>query len=160
MSNETNLESIESNLQIKYLNNLISACSRYNINSDNIKKELHNLDGENNITINNNETQNVSITEKEVVKDNEKHVTETETIDYLYLKPWSKLTQIHKVIKIKEFVNNLGITNNIEKEKLKDGLIDQVKEKKSKNKVNYDETKGKILSISNLSFDNNKYILL
>ena len=88
-----------------------------------------------------------------------KGITETETIDYLYLKPWSKLTQIHKVIKIKEFVNNLDISNQTEKENFKDKLIDQIKEKKTKNKINYDETKGKILSISNLSFENNKYIL-
>jgi hypothetical protein len=29
-----------------------------------------------------------------------KGISETETTDYLYLKSWSKLTQIHKVIKI------------------------------------------------------------
>jgi len=65
-----------------------------------------------------------------------------------------------KIIKIKEFVNNLDINSQIEKENLKDALINYIKEKKGKNKINYDEIKGKILSISNLIFDNNKYILI
>ena len=88
-----------------------------------------------------------------------KSVTETETIEYLYLKPWSKLTQIHKVIKIKEFVSGLDISNDNDKETLKDKIMGQIKEKKAKNKINYDDMKGKILSISNLSFDNNEYVL-
>ena len=153
MEEEYDLETMQTNLNIKYLNNLINGCSKSNINCENIKEELKKLD---------NDVQNYSITEQKIkiaIDMTEKGITETETIDYLYLKPWSKLTQIHKVIKIKEFVNSLDISNQSEKENLKDKLIDQVKEKKTKNKINYDETKGKILSISNLSFENNKYIL-
>jgi hypothetical protein len=156
MDSEYNLETIQVNLNIKYLNNLINGCSKSNIECDNIKKLLNKLDNEVQ------DIQNYSITEQKIkiaYDMTEKGITETETIDYLYLKPWSKLTQIHKVIKIKEFVNNLDISNQTEKENLKDKLIDQIKEKKSKNKVNYDESKGKILSISNLSFENNKYVL-
>ena len=158
METEYNIEDMQVNLNIKYLNNLINGCSKFNINYDNIKDELNKLDKLDN------DIQNYSITDQknkittaEIV---EKNVTETETIDYLYLKIWSKLTQIHKVIKIKEFVNNLDISSQTEKEILKDKLIDQIKEKKGKNKINYDDTKGKILSISNLSFENNKYILI
>jgi len=156
MEEEYDLESMQVNLNIKYLNNLINGCSKSNINCENIKDELKKLD--NDIQ----DIQNYSITEQKIkiaVDMTEKGITETETIDYLYLKPWSKLTQIHKVIKIKEFVNGLDISGQSDKENLKDKLIDQIKEKKTKNKINYDETKGKILSVSNLSFENNKYIL-
>jgi hypothetical protein len=147
---EDYIENMQIILNIKYLNNLINGCSKLNINCENIKKKLINLDDK--------------IKENYLLSDQKNkivsEVTETETTDYLYLKSWSKLTQIHRIIKIKEFVNNLDISNQNDKEELKEKLIDQIKEKKSKNKVNYDETKGKILSVNNLSFENNKYILL
>jgi hypothetical protein len=165
MASEYDLEELQVNLKIKYLNNIIAGCSKTNLNYDNVKKELNNYEQENNnFTITEQKNKNKiemdeGLSEKKI-SDKEPSKTETETIDYLYLKPWSKLTQIHKVIKIKEFVNNLDIKNVIEKENLKDKLIDQIKEKKSKNKINYDDTKGKILSISNLSHNNDKYILI
>jgi hypothetical protein len=184
MDIDYNLENMQINLKIKYLNNLINGCSKLNIIYDNVKIELNKylqqdnqnysitdqnnkiINSDNKITDQNNKIidQNNKITDqnnKISKSDTEKggNITETETIDYLYLKPWSKLTQIHKVIKIKEFVNNLDIINQLEIEILKDNIINQIKEKKIKNKINYDETKGKILSISNLSFNNDKYIL-
>lgn len=188
MENEYNLEYIQINLKKKYLINLINACSKHNINSNSLKKELEltNIELQENYSVtekylefsslnNKKETidskkkinlsENVSLIYKDsfiknkVFDDNETNITETETIDYLYLKPWSKLTQIHKIIKIKEFVNNLDINNLLDKDKLKEKLIDQIKEKKIKNKINYDETKGRIISISNLSFENNKYLI-
>jgi len=156
MNEEYTLESLQLNLNIKYLNNIINGCSKLNINCENIKKKLSKL---------NNDAQDIqsySISEQKIkmVTDmNEKGITETETIDYLYLKPWSKLTQIHKVIKIKEFINNLNISDQIEKENITCKLIDQIKERKIKNKINYDDSKGKILFISNLLLENNKYVL-
>ena len=140
MEEEYNLENIQINLNIKYLNNLIIGCSKSNINCENIKMELKKLDNDMQ------DIQNNSITEQKIkmgTEITEKGLTETETIEYLYLKPWSKLTQIHKVIKIKEFVNGLDISNQNDKEILKDKLIIQIKEK-TKNKINYDETKGKM----------------
>lgn len=151
MDNEYNLEEMQVKLNIKYLNNLINGCSKINIKCENIKNELNKLDNEIQ------DIQNYSITEQKIKIGT--NMTETETIDYLYLKPWSKLTLIHKVIKIKEFVNNLDISCQTKKENLKDKLIDQIKKKKGKNKINYDDTKGKILSISNLSFENDNYML-
>ena len=155
MEVEYNLESMQINLNIKYLNNLIIACNKINLNSDNIKNKL--------LTLNNELSENIdNYTISEKNEETEKTITENSKMNYLYLKSWSKLNQIHKVIKIKEFINELEINNYSEKEKLKDDLIDQIKnkEKKNKIKINYDDTKGKIISISNLSFDNNKYILL
>ena len=156
MDDEYNLEIMQGNLNIKYLNNLINGCHKFNINCETIKETLNKL---NNDML---DIENYSITEQKnklVTEMTEKGITETETMDYLYLKPWTKLTQIHKVIKIKEFVNGLDISNDNEKEILKDKIIGQIKEKKAKNKINYDEMKGQILSISNLSFDKNEYVL-
>lgn len=141
------LESMQSNLKIKYLNNIINGCDKNNINCDHIKDKIN---GKQIQTQTERDNDKYSATEK---------MTETETMDYLYLKPWSKITQIHKIIKIKEFVKNLEIKNQNKSEKLKDTLIELIKDKKIKIKINYDSTKGKIISIANLSYDNNEYVL-
>ena len=145
---EYNLESIQLNLKIKYLNTLINSGSKLNIETKYVQNILNNLTKS--------ELDNYSITEKNIETDNE---IKKNTTDYLYQKPWTKLTIIHKIIKIKEFVNNLDITNNEEKEKLQDELIELIRNKKIKIKINYDEIKTKIISISHLSFENGKYLI-
>lgn len=140
---EYNLESLQLNLQISYLNNLILAASKYNIDITHVSNFLDKLT--------NKELENYTITEK---------ASETSHIDYLYLKSWSKLTIIHKIIKIKEFINNLDINGENEKEELKDKLIEIIKDKKKKIKINYDEAKGKVISIQQLTFENGKYIII
>ena len=137
------IENIKLDLQVKYLNNLIIGCKKVNINTKNIEKELKKISDV--------DVDNYSITEK--------YNLNSEKIDYLYLKPWSKLTLIHKIIKIKEFINNLNINNDEESDIIKEKLINFIKDKK-KFKINYDENKGKITSISNLTFENNKYKLI
>jgi len=79
--------------------------------------------------------------------------------EYLYLKLWTKLSAIHKIIKIKEYVNMLLIANDKDKDELKEKLIDMVKNKTitKKDTVLYDSIKGKIISIPNLQFLNGKY---
>jgi hypothetical protein len=146
---ENNLESIQLNLKIKYLNNLVNGCSKINLNSDNIKKIIAELTDQ--------ELDSFTATEK--VYETER-IIESEKIDYLYLKPWVKLTLIHKIIKIKEFVNSLDLSSENEIDELKDKLIELIKNKTIKTKVNYDQTKGKIISISHLSFENGKYIII
>jgi hypothetical protein len=146
---ENNLESIQLNLKIKYLNNLVNGCSKINLNSDNIKKVISELTDQ--------ELDSFTVTER--VYETEK-IVESEKIDYLYLKPWVKLTLIHKIIKIKEFVNNLDLLDENEIDELKDKLIALIKDKTIKIKVNYDQTKGIIISISHLSFENGKYIII
>lgn len=140
---EYNLDSLQLNLQISYLNNLILAASKHNIDITHINSFLNKL--------NNKEFENYTVTEK---------ASETSHVDYLYLKSWSKLTIIHKIIKIKEFINNLDITDDNEKEKLKDKIIEIIKDKKNKIKINYDETKGKVISIPQLTFENGKYVII
>ena len=80
---------------------------------------------------------------------------------YLYQKPWTKLTPIHKIIKIKEFVNKLLINDEEEKQILKDKLVEMVKNKSltKKESVNYDSVKSKVVSITKLKYENGKYII-
>ena len=142
---EYNFEKIKLLLNIKYYKNLINVCNKNNINSSFLENKKNSL-------LNDEQTYNVSsgelsITETELVSEN---------IDYLYTKSWNKLNQIHKVIKIKEFINNLEI-NERDKEALKDQLIEMSKDKKKKNKINYDEVKCKIINISSLIFIDGKY---
>jgi hypothetical protein len=77
----------------------------------------------------------------------------------LYKKSWSKLNIIHKTIKIKEFVNNLKINSEKNREKIKNELIDLLKKKvlTKKDKVNYDEEKGVIVSLTELEYNNGMY---
>ena len=77
----------------------------------------------------------------------------------MYKKPWVKLNPVHKILKIKEFVNNLKITSEKDRILLRDELIDLVKLKilTKKEKVNYDEVNGKIISLSDLQYKNEKY---
>jgi hypothetical protein len=138
------LENIQRQLKIKYLNNLINICNKQNIDDRYIKKYLSDMNIEDDNSIN--------ITEVSI--------TESEKPEYFYIKPWNKLTSIHKIIKIKEFVNNLIIDNEDEKIILRDKLIELIKNKNIKNKINYDIDKGKIISISQLACANNKYTII
>ena len=81
--------------------------------------------------------------------------------DYLYQKTWIKLTPIHKIIKIKEFVNMLLINDENEKQLLKDKLVNMIKNKTltKKEAVMYDSVKGKIISIVDLQYKNGKYVI-
>lgn len=144
---EYNFENIKLLLNIKYYKNLINGCNKNNIESsylENIRTELINKTQNN---IQETECENNLITETEHISEN---------IDYLYTKPWNKLNQIHKIIKIKEFINTLDI-KEMDKDELKDELIELVKDKKKKYKINYDEDKGKIINIASLTFVDGKY---
>jgi hypothetical protein len=140
-------ENIKNNLYLKYINNL-------KVNSSNLILNTSHIE---------NNTTSTILSESSDLITSEIKINNifSENIDYLFLKPWNKLNQIHKVIKIKEFINNLQSPINLkkeEKEKLKEDLLTLIKNKK-KNKILYDESKGNIISISALSFVNNKYIV-
>ena len=83
---------------------------------------------------------------------------ESSNLSIYYKKPWTKLNNIHKILKIKEFVNNLSL-NSLKKNELIILLIDLVKNKTitKKNMVEYDEEHCKILSIDNLEITKNDY---
>jgi hypothetical protein len=82
--------------------------------------------------------------------------------DYLYKKPWTKLAAIHKIIKVKEFVQKLIINKNEDREKLKDSLITLVNNKKltKKDMVKYDSVNGRIIGIPNLKYSNGRYHII
>jgi hypothetical protein len=103
-------------------------------------------------------------------KSSSKSQTESETQSHsmifadeeFYKKPWTKLNPIHKVLKLKEFINNLKDVSGKDKEELKDRAVELVKLKvlTKKEKVDYDSVNGKILSITNLEYKNGKYNLI
>ena len=145
---EFHFENIKENLYLKYLNNLKISSNKLSMDTQILNKKI--MDLSNLLS-----SENKSPT---IISDvNSETDILSENTDYLFLKPWNKLNQIHKVIKIKEFLNNLECQSK-EKDSLKEQLIDFVKTKK-KVKFTYDEVKGKIISISALSFANGKYFI-
>lgn len=140
---EYQIENIRDNLYLKYLNNLKNGTNKLTINIDNLTSKINELS----VVNTNSETKiNDVLTETDLLSEN---------IDYLFLKPWNKLNKIHKIIKIKEFVKSLDCPEK-EKENLKEELVENIKTN-NKFKITYDEKKGRIISIPNLSFSNGKY---
>ena len=150
--------SIKSNLYLLYINNLIKTCEKNNINKDILMKELEKADSSNKEQIILNKEKNKS---SNSLTNTDSPTTAKFSDDYLYQKPWNKLTAIHKIIKIKEYVNQLLIENEKDKQKIKDSLIELVKNKTltKKDSVTYDSNKFKIISIPLLKFENGKYVI-
>ena len=154
-------DSIKNNLYLLYINNLIKTCEKNNINKNILVKELEKVESSLK-----KEDLNKDIIKKNISSNNLSN-TESPTIskfssdDYLYQKPWNKLTTIHKIIKIKEYVNQLAIENEEDKQTLKDDLVNLVKDKTltKKDSLLYDSNKFKIISIPILKFENGKYII-
>jgi hypothetical protein len=143
-------KNIINNLKINYINNLIKSCEKNNINKDLLEEKLDKL--------------KLDESPKEIKIMKSLNSTDSPSggqfsDDYLYQKPWTKLTAIHKIIKIKEFVNNLQIKNEGEKQKIKDKLVELIKNKTltKKESVIYDFAKAKIISINALKFIEGKY---
>ena len=156
MDNNLNMETIGKSLEINYLTNLIKACEKNGLNKDLLEKKISLIleESETNANIIKNSNSSLSLNSSESPS------TDQYSDEYLYLKLWTKLSAIHKIIKIKEYVNMLLITNAKDKDELKEKLIELVKNKTitKKDTVLYDSTKGKIISIPNLQFLNGKYI--
>ena len=148
---------LSNKLEIKYYTSLIHYAQKNNLNFEWLNSHLDNL--------------------KKTVSDNKEKLTETQTekkvdiqinTEYhnqifsdedLYKKPWTKLNPIHKILKIKEFVNNQKINSEQERTELKDQLVLLIKSKvlTKKEKVLYDEKEGKIISLVNLQYKDGKY---
>tara|TARA_B100000925_G_C21810499_1_gene388595 strand:- start:196 stop:636 length:441 start_codon:yes stop_codon:yes gene_type:complete len=82
----------------------------------------------------------------------------SETEESYFYKPWNKMSTVHKIIKLKEYVSDLDLDNNI-KLNLISYLKDALKKKKiTKNEqVIYNISKAKIISIPKLELSNNKF---
>ena len=156
MNTNFNIDTIEKSLEINYLTNLIKACEKNGLNKDLLEYKKSKLleDSETNATNIKKSNSNLSL------NNSDSPSKEQYSDEYLYLKLWTKLSAIHKIIKIKEYVNMLLITNAKDKDELKEKLIELVKNKTitKKDTVLYDSTKGRIISIPNLQFLNGKYI--
>ena len=137
------LEQLQLDIQLNYFNNLLKQAKKNKLDASIIKKKINDLneDDLNDDTITNTETDR------------------TFSDDYVYKKSWNKLNNVHKIIKIREFVNKLLIDNEKDKNKLKKKLITLVKNKSitKKKSVNYDSVNGRIVSIPILEYKNHKY---
>jgi hypothetical protein len=141
---------IKSNLNIKYYESLL-----YNLSQSDLNYIWLNNHYESLVNINKTDTEKMIDTHTEKKTD----ISHIDSDKYLYTKSWSKLNIIHKKLKIKEFVNNLQINCDTERKQLLDKLNDLIRLKilTKKDAVNYDEINGKIISLSNLQYNNNKY---
>jgi len=90
---ETNIDftNIEKSLELLYLNNLIKACEKNNINKDQLEKKIISLSKQKQID---------KTLSKTVSNQSLNNATESPQYsdDYLYQKQWTKLTAIHKII--------------------------------------------------------------
>tara|TARA_B110000879_G_C11027102_1_gene453331 strand:- start:599 stop:1015 length:417 start_codon:yes stop_codon:yes gene_type:complete len=94
--------------------------------------------------------------DEEKILELETKISETEE-SYFY-KPWNKISTVHKIIKLKEYVRELELENS-HKLKLINFLKNALKLKKiSKNdQVLYNITNAQIISIPKLNISNNNF---
>ena len=154
-----NLEVLETKFNIKYYNNILKYCKKTNHDQSYFKNQLKKLqDFETSLT----ETEVKSETKEDTFDDPVSEIQEVEySEDYLYKKPWTKLTSVHKMIKMKEFVNKLLINDEDDKNALKKKLVMMIKTKKltKKDQVKYDSINGRVIAIPILKYKNGKYIV-
>lgn len=100
-----------------------------------------------------------SISETEIMSNKSEKKEIVYSNDYLYKKPWTRISEIHKIIKTKEFVSKLQIIDQNNRNFIESKLISLIKKKilTKKDKVIYDKINGKIISIPDLSFNKGKY---
>lgn len=142
-----NIDIILNNLELKYYTSIQTTLLKNNTENKWIENHINKLNG-------------LVTSDTDSIKKNEVIVSDQQSTDHnLFKKPWSKLNLIHKVIKIKEFVNNIKIDTEIDRDNLKDELINLVKTKvlTKKDKIIYDEENGKIISLVNLQYKDGKY---
>lgn len=114
-------------------------------------KEQNNNNSENENKIKLLEIAVASLTKPEAKKDQLIDLTQ-----YVYQKPWIRMTDFHKINRLEEFVKRLTDDEKQQKNcltKLKTCLTN--KKLTSKN-VQYDQKEGKIISINGVKVNNNK----
>ena len=142
------LKKIQKNTNKFFYNNLLKISKKKKLKLDFLENKINDLDKD--IS---------SISETELLTKNEIIKKVVYSDDYLYKKPWTRISTIHKVIKVKEFVNKLQIIDQNNKEFIESKIISLIKSKilTKKDKVIYDKINGKIISIPDLSFNKGKY---
>jgi len=152
------IEIINSKLEIKYYKNILQSLDKIDVDEPWLNNHLKNLYDE----LPSESKLSETVTEK---KEKVNSSSETENHkqifadDDLYKKSWQKLNSIHKILKVKEFINNLKMDSEKDKIKLKDELVELIKDKvlTKKENVKYDELNGKIISLPNLQYKDGKY---
>jgi len=150
------LDVLSNKLEMKYYQNLIKSSKP---SDSNYKLYLAKYQELSKIDDNNTETESIKLKEEENNSSESQGLVYSD--DYLYKKPWTKLSPVHKIIKLKEFISNLLINSQEEEERLKREITKLVNSKilTKKDKVNYDNVKGRVISIPILIYKNNKYII-
>lgn len=131
-----------------YYKNLLEITNKINVNNKWIKKKIDDF------------TEDTKDTETENIESSEnKEVVYSE--DYLYKKSWNKLSNIHKTIKLKEFVKKLPIKKEEDMKSLIKTMNKMVKKKQltKKEHVNYDSINGQVISIPNLQYKDGNYFI-
>ena len=172
MDSSFDINNIQSTLENVYYNNLIKAVEKSSLyNEADIKKKVEILESKldnkkeekiNKVSQTSSEKKPVVLIQKNISSQSLSEMSPSYNDDYLYQKPWTKLTQIHKIIKIKEFVNSkLLIEDEKEKHMLRDKLVEMVKMKEltKKESIMYDSVKGMVISIPCLEYKNGKYYI-
>ena len=150
---DNKIENIKKRIEVKYLQELIKQLSNdgsnYHLNS--LQNLIINLKND--------------IEEKKAINQisNQKKSKANNIFDnldqYMFNKPWNRLPEVHKLIKMKEYINkSLIIYDNEKKNILIKKVFAAVKQKKltRKGSVNYDQVKGRIVAIPSLKYDKNK----
>lgn len=162
-----NIEELSKLVNIKFIKNVLHHLKndeeKYDTYIVSLETIIKNIKDSNNSLIS-------SETESRQISDNKFNVDSSEknidmndySDDYLYKKPWTKLSNIHKIIKLKEFVQKLIISKDDDKDKLKESLIKLVNNKvlTKKDMVKYDSLNGRVIGIPNLKFSNGKYYIM
>jgi len=146
---DSKIENLKNKIQIKYIQAIIKQLgndgSNYHLND--LQKIM--LDLKNNTKV-----------DKKKQENNSTKTNLFNNIDqYMFNKPWNRLPEVHKLLKMKDYVNNsLIIYDNSKKEKLMKELFSNVKKKNltRKGSVNYDHVNCRIISIPSLKYDKNK----
>jgi hypothetical protein len=142
------LNKIQNNTNKFYYKNLLKISKKKKLQLDFLDEKIKDLDKD--IS---------SISETELITKSQIITEVVYSDDYLYKKPWTRISTIHKIIKVKEFVNKLQIIDQNNKEYIESKIISLIKSKilTKKDKVIYDKINGKIISIPDLSFNKGKY---
>lgn len=153
---DNRIEIIQRKIKIKHLNELIKKS-----NTDG--KDYHVNDLQKIIKmLRERSTEQIEAKKSPLIKEKTKGINLFDNMDqYMFNKPWNRLPEVHKFIKIKEYVNKSLIIYDYEKkEKLIKQMFIAVKQKKltRKGSVNYDTVNCRIVSIPNLKYNKAKEV--
>ena len=144
MNCDTIINNIINECQISKFNNIYKSC-----NDKELKRKTKDI-------INYFLLKNKKQEKKDYDIEDHKIIFENDIEKLAYMRPWNKLHEINKIIKMREFVDNLEISNSLDKKETKIILENLIKERKlnSSKIVDYDYNNIKILSIKGVICNN------